>query len=970
MQQLIQDAFIGLQSGGAFALMALGVVLIYRGSGVLNFSQGAMGMFGTYVFWELNVNHGVPLLPSIVCGVAAGTVISLLTYVLVIRRLRNSSELVKVAATVGLTIALESAATLRYGIIVQIVAPMSTRPPYRVFGATLPVDTVIVVVAALVLAIVTSLVFNRTRLGVTAIALRDAPMSAAAVGVSPHPVGAVTWSLGGAVAALAGILLVPLTGLSPTILTLLVIPAMAAGLLVRFEKIIWTVVLGLLIGVLESELQLYAKVSVEVIPAIPFIVIIVALVVRGTSLPARGALTAPRLPSAGNGRMPLRAVAVVVVATGVLTLVVGGNFASAVLNTCLVAILGLSVTVVTGYAGQLSLAPFALAGVGSLIAARLAADAGMSFPLAVVIAALATMIVGAVMGAPAVRIRGVNLAIASLGLALLVEQSILVSPSLTNGVLGLQVPIPTLFGLDLDPGTHPERYALVALVVLVICCLSVANLRRGPSGRRYLAVRANERGAASLGVSVPGAKLKAFAVSSFFAGLAGALMTFQYTTVTFSSYTTLASISLLVFALVAGVGYIPGAVFVGATASAALVQWILQEELGLSAIANWLTLISGLVVMDMMTRNPNGIIPMNIALWRAAKAALMKKVPLMNRHQPAADGQPGHAAASPRPVAQPADSPARLQAAALSDELRTKLSVGDTVLRVNDISVRYGGVIAVSHVDLELKAGRTLGVIGPNGAGKTSLIDAITGYAKCTGTTTLGTRQLRGRRPSRRARAGLGRTFQNLELFEDLTVRENLLVAVDSERPWSFLADMIVPGRRSLPPNARAVVEILGISAYLDNEVATLPQGVRRLVGIGRALAQLPRALCLDEPAAGLSSAERSELIEVFKVIARDLNVGVLLIEHDVDMVAATCDEVMVLNFGKIIARGVPAQVLQDSAVRAAYLGTGGLSQDDLARESTADPPGSASSLPESASPVRSGASAPGESRASLDASE
>jgi sulfate-transporting ATPase len=914
MQALIQDAFVGLRPGGAFALIAIGVVLIYRGSGVLNFSQGAMGMFGTYVYWEMHVQHAMPLLSSIVAGVTAGTLISLLTYLLVIRRLRSSSELVAVIATIGLTIALESAAALRYGIGVQIVGPMSDRAPFQIFGASLPVETIIVSGAAVVLAVVLSVVFNRTRLGTKAIALRDEPMAAAAVGISPHFVGVITWSIGGAIAALAGILLIPLTGLSPTILTLLVIPAMAAGLLVKFDKIILTAVLGLLIGVLESELQLYAHVSVEVIPAIPFIIIIVVLILRGTSLPGRGSLNLARLPSVGKGRIPIRTAAFFALAAGVLIFTIGGNFASAMINTSLVAVVGLSIVVVTGYAGQLSLAPLALAGIGSLIAARLASDAGFPFPLAVMVAAISTMAVGAIMGAPAVRVRGVNLAIATIGLALLVEQSVLVSPWLTNGVLGINVPAARLLGLRVDPGTYPQRYALLTLAILVLCGLAVANIRRGASGRGYLAVRANERGAASLGISVPATKLKAFAISAFFAGLAGALMTFQYPTVVFSTYTVLGSLSLLAFAFVAGVGYIPGAVFVGATAAAALVPYIVQDELGLSSIANWLTLISGLFVMDMMTRNPNGLIPMNLAIARAARAWVLNRVGRVPP-EPAAVAAPSPASPA---TADEADVP---RDAAVVDALKSGASPGEAVLSVHDVSVRYGGVTAVSHAGFELRAGRMLGVIGPNGAGKTSLIDAITGYARSSGTVTIGSEPLRGTRPSQRARAGVARTFQNLELFEDMSVRENLLVAVDRRRPFSFVTDLVAPRSRALPPEAQAATELLGVLEYLDRQVGTLPQGVRRLVGIGRALAQRPAALCLDEPAAGLSGSERTMLIRVLKTIAADLNVGVLLVEHDVDLVAASCDEVVVLNFGEIIAHGTPADVLMESSVRAAYLG-------------------------------------------------
>jgi branched-subunit amino acid ABC-type transport system permease component len=611
MTPLIQDAFVGLSMGAALGFMALGVVIVYRGSGVVNFSQGAIGMVGTYVFWELRVNHGIGLVPSVLAGVLAGALVGVLAYVLVISRLQSSGEVVKVVATVGLLITLESAAVLRYGVSQTIVGPLVNHAAFRVLGGELSPSTAIAVVALIVVAGGLSLLFNRTKLGMMAIAIRENPNATSAVGISPHPIGLITWSVGGAVGALAGILIVPITGLSPYTLTLLVVPALAAGLLVKFNMIFLTAVIGMLIGVLEAELQLKFNVSTSLISAIPFILIIIALIFRGQSLPGRGHLQAIRLPQVSEGAVRLKTGVAVLVATLIAVQLVGGDFALAMVTSALAGILGLSIVLITGFAGQVNLAPLALAGLGSLIAARLSADAGLPFPLAVVLAAISTMFIGVAMGAPAVRVRGVSLAIASLGLALLVEQSILATPSISNGSLGIVVPLPVLFGWHIDPGTHPSRYAIVTVVLFAACFWAVMNVRRSASGRRYLAVRANERGAAALGISVPGAKLRAFAVSSFLAGIAGAMMTFEFSTVTFDSYTTLASISLVAFAFVAGVGFPSGGIIVGLVAVGGVVPYLIENRLGFASINNWLALGSGLFVLTMMTRNPDGVMSMN-----------------------------------------------------------------------------------------------------------------------------------------------------------------------------------------------------------------------------------------------------------------------------------------------------------------------------------------------------------------------
>jgi ABC-type branched-subunit amino acid transport system ATPase component len=245
------------------------------------------------------------------------------------------------------------------------------------------------------------------------------------------------------------------------------------------------------------------------------------------------------------------------------------------------------------------------------------------------------------------------------------------------------------------------------------------------------------------------------------------------------------------------------------------------------------------------------------------------------------------------------------------------------VLDASDITVTYGGVVAVDHVDLQIQSGQVLGVIGPNGAGKTTLIDALTGFTVISeGSIRLSGRELGKKRPSHRARRGLARTFQNLELFDDLSVRENLLVALDRPSPIGFLTDTVFPRSRLLPVDAEAIVNRLDLQDQLDVKVSVLPQGVRRMVAICRAVVQLPKVLCLDEPAAGLSGSEREVLTELIRMLAVEYSLGILLVEHDVGMVSAVCDRIVVLNFGQTIASGPSNAVLHDPLVRSAYLGS------------------------------------------------
>jgi sulfate-transporting ATPase len=250
-------------------------------------------------------------------------------------------------------------------------------------------------------------------------------------------------------------------------------------------------------------------------------------------------------------------------------------------------------------------------------------------------------------------------------------------------------------------------------------------------------------------------------------------------------------------------------------------------------------------------------------------------------------------------------------------------AAGETVLSASGIEVSYGAVKAVNDVSFTLRAGQVLGVIGPNGAGKTSLIDGLTGFAALSGgRVTLGGADITRTRAHTRARAGLGRTFQNLELFDDLSVRENILTALDSANPLRYAADLVYPGRRDFSPAVTATVAMLGLQSDTETIAGDLPQGKRRMVAIARLVAQQPKVICLDEPAAGLSGTERETAGRLFRSLADDFGAAVLLVEHNIDVVTGTCDELIVLNFGQVIASGPTAEVLRDPRVREAYLGS------------------------------------------------
>ena len=241
------------------------------------------------------------------------------------------------------------------------------------------------------------------------------------------------------------------------------------------------------------------------------------------------------------------------------------------------------------------------------------------------------------------------------------------------------------------------------------------------------------------------------------------------------------------------------------------------------------------------------------------------------------------------------------------------------VLKATGISVSFGGVHAVVDVDLEVEEGQLVGLIGPNGAGKTTFIDAISGFVRSRGRVQLDGQDLTRRPPHARARAGLARTWQSIELFDDLSVRENLFVASHRPSVWRTVAETVSTPEEH-PAEIDSALALLGLEAVADEQPSDLSQGERKLVGIARALAARPRLLCLDEPAAGLDTHESEELGRRLRKLV-DGGQAMLLVDHDMGLVLGICDEVVVLEFGKVIARGAPDVVRGDQTVIAAYLG-------------------------------------------------
>jgi sulfate-transporting ATPase len=893
--EIFRFSLLGLGAGGLYALAAIGLVLVYRGSGVVNFAQVAIGIVGAYAFYELRVNHGFDSTAGELFALAVGLVVSAilggLFHLLVLRRMRDASQLSKIVATLALLVTITGIADWHYGPNTLLVPSILPTGPVKILGASVGKDRMMILL--LVIAITATLwaIYRFTTFGVATTAVAENPRAAAALAVSPDTVAAINWSIGGALGGLAVILLVPITGLGPGNITFLVIPVLAAAVMGRFSSFPIVTAAGLALGITQSLVTRYVDQSGWA-TAVPFLFVAVYLIGRGTTVAGKDERFG-RMPALGSGKIPPGLIAFGLVVSLALTwLIFPANYLQAFQLQIQIAIVLCSFVVVTGYTGQLSLAQMAMGGIGALVTAYLAARQGWPFELAILCGVLVTVPIAIVIGLAGVRTRGVNLAIVTLGFAIAVEAVVLSNAKYTGGINGYRMENPELFGINIGSIPHPERYATVSLIFLVLIGVAVANLRRGRAGRRLIAVRTNERAAAALGVSVVGAKLYAFVLGGAIAAVAGILIVFRLPILQFREFGAIISILHLQNAVLGGVGTLGGPLVGSGFAPGGVSQQIFSF-LG-DDVATLLVVVGGVGLLFMLTVSPDGLAFIMRRQNNGWLSALRKRMP--SRSRVIDLGQFG------------ADADVRVRPKSLE---------------VRDLTVRFGGVLALSELSIDVNPGEVVGLIGPNGAGKSTAIEAITGFVRPTeGTVALGGETVDKWTIEKRARAGLSRSFQSLELFDDLTVLENILAACDARDAAAYLTDLVKPGHGKLTPAAVVAIKDFGLEHHLATKVSDLSYAQRRMLAVARAVAGGNSILLLDEPAAGLDDIQTRLLGESIRRLAADRGVGVLLVEHNVDMVLRTCDRVVALEFGRTIGTGTPDEIRHNKAVIEAYLGT------------------------------------------------
>ncbi len=629
---------LGLGGGAVIAALGLGVVITYRSANVVNLAHAAIGSFLAFAFYEFRetgelvlplvaIPHRIPLLPrptvitAVVVIVIYGALLGLLLHVLVFSRLQRAPALARVVASIGLFLYVWSIVGLEWPVAPNI-RPLLPRDNVVVLDRLIGVDRLILAGLVLLATGLLWLVSTRTRFGAATTAAAENRKGALLLGIDPGRLAAWNWMIATASAGITMVLAAQVVSLDPLNNALLIVPAVAAALLGGLRSYPVVALAGLGIGMLQS-LLLSLQADVDWLPdiglqqGVPFLIIVAVMAVRGQSLPTRGVLREGRFPLAPEPR-GVAAVAVGLAAVALVILAVGdSDWRAAVTTSAIFATFALSVIVVTGFVGQISLASYAFAGVAAFSMVKLT-NAGLGFPVAPLLAVLLTGALGVVVGIPAVKVRGLNLAIVTLGAAVAIQELLFKWEWFVGSITSTEVPEPVVGPIDLGISASGDAYpraafGVLCIIVLLLAALAVANLRRGATGLRWLAVRANEQAAAAAGVDVRWAKLSSFAVSATLAGAAGCLLAYQRVTISADSFQVFNSLSLLAITFLAGIAVVSGGLTAGLLAPVGVLAIALGQEVGKPSPYQFA--ISGLLLIVVTVVYPDGFTGLARAGW-------------------------------------------------------------------------------------------------------------------------------------------------------------------------------------------------------------------------------------------------------------------------------------------------------------------------------------------------------------------
>jgi branched-chain amino acid transport system permease protein len=661
----LQPVIFGVGTGALIAAIALGATLTYRGSGVVNFSVSAIAVYAAYVFYDLYANGSLffpPPIPSVqlvhvrytsgfpptpippmsiwtafaitvvICGV-----LGLLFHLLIFRPLRRAPAIAKVVASIGLFLFLVSVVQVRFplsssGYGFPSILPTST---WQVGSLVIPQNLSILLGIVVAVAAILWAIFRYTRYGLAVRAAAENERGALILGYNPDRLGAVTWIVSTMLVGAMGILYASINGtIDPITAGLLIVPALAASLVARFRSFPITVLTAVFIGACQAWVQTVSSESwfpsfltsqgtalQGLVDVIPFAIIVVVLFLRGERLPSRGSEAALRMPKAYVPAHPVAYGAVLSILVMASAFLLSTPWREALQLSVIAVIMCASLTVLTGFVGQISLMQLTIAGVAGFVLSKFCDAHGIPFPLGALIAAAAAMVVGLIAAVPALRIRGVNLAIVTLAAAVVIEDLVYNLPIFRVGFTVQSqalVKPPSIFGFAFGPNSsfkklfgHPSGslpnpwFSVFCVLVAVAVLAGVLWIRRSRLGRRMLAVRSNERAAAAAGISVPRTKVLAFAISAFIAGIGGVLYGYNFGNADGAFLSSFNSLILIAVAYIGGISMLEGAPISGILVQSGIFATFLAVIVHISPLYAVYIASVGLILTSI--NNPEGL---------------------------------------------------------------------------------------------------------------------------------------------------------------------------------------------------------------------------------------------------------------------------------------------------------------------------------------------------------------------------
>jgi len=970
----------GVTNGLVFGMLAMGVVLIYRTTRVINFAVGNLGIIGSGLMALVVVENGWPFWIALAMALVVGTMIGAIIELSVIRRLFSAPRVIVLVATIGV-------AQLCQGILFAIPDvdsgggvkfPTAVGTDFTVFTGT-PINSLTIsggqlqiLVVVPIVATLLALVLNRSMLGKAIAAASSNADAAQLAGISPKLVSTLVWTVAGFLSTLSALLLSAdsgniqgLANLGPNTL----VRALAAAVFARMTSFPRAVIAGVCIGVAENLIQFNWITESGLSSFVLFvgIAVVIGLQTRNQRQDDEVFAFAPRITPVPPRlqemwwvrNLPRVIGAIALVGAIALPFLVTTSSRQFLYATIICyALIGLSLTVLTGWAGQLSLSQLAFAGLSALFAAALVRGVSMDiglgssrlaftlpsvpFVVSILGGALFATLVAMVIGAGALRVRGLMLAVSTIAFGLAAQQYIYRRPFFSDRQTSVRFPRGSLGPVDL--AERQRSYYLFCLACLVLTLILVARLRRSGIGRRMLGVRDNPNAAAAYTVSPARSKLLAFALAGFIAGLGGGLLGGATRNIVYAEQYFLNddSLRLVSIVVIGGIGSIGGPIL-GALWVQGLPAFFPDNDL-----VPFFTSSIGLLVL--LLYFPGGLTQVGYAGRDSLFRWMESRLPELDskKSAPASAVSAGTAVtAAPKADAASVDY-MDLDEAVPGDVVTTSSSFGSGLgagakadkasaakpatsktpaLAVENVSVHFGGFTAVNDASLVAQPGEVLGLIGTNGAGKSTLINAIGGYVAAEGTVLLNGVDVSSLPPEKRSTMGLGRTFQAATLFPELTVTETVMLALEGRGHTSLLGTALgLPAttkrERQRKSEAGELIDFLGLGRYANRYIAELSTGTRRIVELAGLLALDARVLALDEPTAGVAQKETEAFGPLILEIRDELDATMVVIEHDIALISSISDRLYCLEAGRVIAEGDPDEMRANPLVIASYLGT------------------------------------------------